>query len=104
MFYLIAAFCFGHLINEGLQLGQQIMNYMQDDRFELGCVENSAIILHTLKPLYSFYQLFIVFKYSNVSIYSAKYKKYISLKGKMSSVNPIEIHVTYFFFICLFLI
>ncbi|KFM76698.1 Otopetrin-1, partial [Stegodyphus mimosarum] len=74
-FYLkvgLAAFCFGHLINEGLQLGQQIINYVEEDRFTLGCGDISSVITHTIKPLYSFYQLFIVFKYSNIIIYRYK--------------------------------
>ncbi|GFT56411.1 proton channel OtopLc [Nephila pilipes] len=70
-FYLkigMAAFCFGHLINEGLLLGQQILDFTQEDRYLLGCGEISSLIVHIIRPLYSFYQLFIVFKYSNIVI------------------------------------
>ncbi|GIY89923.1 proton channel OtopLc [Caerostris darwini] len=70
-FYLkagMAAFCFGHLINEGLELGQQIIDFTRSDRYLLGCGEISSLIVHIVRPLYSFYQLFIVFKYSNIVI------------------------------------
>ncbi|GBM08065.1 Proton channel OtopLc [Araneus ventricosus] len=70
-FYLkagMAAFCFGHLINEGLQLGQQILDFTSENRYLLGCGEISTLIARIVRPLYSFYQLFIVFKYSNIVI------------------------------------
>ncbi|CAL1288444.1 unnamed protein product [Larinioides sclopetarius] len=70
-FYLkvgMAAFCFGHLINEGLQLGQQILDFTTENRYLLGCGEISTLIARIIRPLYSFYQLFIVFKYSNIII------------------------------------
>lgn len=31
------------------------------------CSDVTGVLLHTLRPVYSFYQLFIAFKYSNVS-------------------------------------
>lgn len=67
-FYLkigMAAFCFGHLIYEGLQLGQQIV-FTVNHKNE--CVDIAAIVLHVVTPVYSFYQLFICFKYANVII------------------------------------
>ncbi|XP_022257317.1 uncharacterized protein LOC111089325, partial [Limulus polyphemus] len=67
-FYLkigMAAFCFGHLIYEGLQLGQQIVFIVNNNN---ECVDVAAIVLHVIIPIYSFYQLFICFKYANVII------------------------------------
>ncbi|XP_076362710.1 proton channel OtopLc-like isoform X2 [Tachypleus tridentatus] len=67
-FYLrvgMAAFCFGHLIHEGLQLGQQALNWSTQ---ECDCYNKPAVVLHTITPIFSFYQLFIAFKYSNIII------------------------------------
>ncbi|XP_076352436.1 proton channel OtopLc-like isoform X2 [Tachypleus tridentatus] len=71
-FYLkigMAAFCFGHLIYEGLQLGQQVI-YLTHHGTD--CVDVAAIVLHITIPIYSFYQLFFCFKYANVIINRVK--------------------------------
>lgn len=66
-FYLkcgMAAFCFGHVIHEGLRFGQQAYFFGDGN---VHCRDSAALIAHLITPLYSFYQLFMMFKYSNVS-------------------------------------
>lgn len=66
-FYLkcgMAAFCFGHVIHEGLRFGQQLYFFGTGNAH---CRDLAALIAHLITPLYSFYQLFMMFKYSNVS-------------------------------------
>lgn len=66
-FYLkcgMAAFCFGHVIHEGLRFGQQLYFFGTGNQ---NCRDSAALIAHLITPLYSFYQLFMMFKYSNVS-------------------------------------
>lgn len=70
-FYLkigTAAFCFGHLIHEGLLFGQHVFNFINDEKKQYNCSNPSNILLHIIRPIFSFYQLFIVFKYSNIII------------------------------------
>lgn len=66
-FYLkcgMAAFCFGHVIHEGLRFGQQLYFFGTGN---VHCRDLAALFAHLITPLYSFYQLFMMFKYSNVS-------------------------------------
>lgn len=63
----ISAFCFGYLIYQGLQLGQHILNFVDFEKKQYNCHSPSSIVLHVISPIYAFYQLFITFKYSNVS-------------------------------------
>lgn len=63
----ISAFCFGYLIYQGLQLGQHILNFVDFEKKQFNCHSPSSIVLHVISPIYAFYQLFITFKYSNVS-------------------------------------
>lgn len=66
-FYLkcgMAAFCFGHVIHEGLRFGQQVYFFGTGN---VHCRDSAALVAHMITPLYSFYQLFMMFKYSNVS-------------------------------------
>lgn len=66
-FYLkcgMAAFCFGHVIHEGLRFGQQVYFFGTGNTH---CRDSAALVAHLITPLYSFYQLFMMFKYSNVS-------------------------------------
>lgn len=66
-FYLkcgMAAFCFGHVIHEGLRFGQQLYFFGTGNQ---NCKDSAALMAHLITPLYSFYQLFMMFKYSNVS-------------------------------------
>lgn len=70
-FYLkcgMAAFCFGHVIHEGLRFGQQFYFFGVGN---VHCRDLAALIAHLITPLYSFYQLFMMFKYSNVSTYQS---------------------------------
>uniref|UniRef100_T1JKK5 Uncharacterized protein n=1 Tax=Strigamia maritima TaxID=126957 RepID=T1JKK5_STRMM len=71
-FYLkigAAAFCFGHLIHEGLLLSRQIIYLTSnEDFYRLTCFRLFTIITDIIHPIFSFYQLFIIFKYSNVVI------------------------------------
>ncbi|KAF8790530.1 proton channel OtopLc-like isoform X2 [Argiope bruennichi] len=62
-----AGFCFGYLIYQGLQLGQHILTYVNEED-QTNCSNTSSVILHVLSPIYAFYQLFITFKYSNIVI------------------------------------
>ncbi|RWS30767.1 Otopetrin-1-like protein [Leptotrombidium deliense] len=67
-FYLkvgMAAFCFGHIIHEGLMLSQQIYYLSSNEKY---CLDIARFILYIVRPLYSFYQLFMLFKYSNLVI------------------------------------
>lgn len=67
-FYLkcgMAAFCFGHVIHEGLRFGQQLYFFASANSH---CQDSAALIAHLVTPLYSFYQLFMMFKYSNLVI------------------------------------
>ncbi|CAN7945906.1 unnamed protein product, partial [Ixodes hexagonus] len=58
-----AVFCSGHIIHEGLMLSKGVIDWNNDPE---SCRDVTNVLLHTLRPIYSFYQLFIVFKYSNV--------------------------------------
>ncbi|KAK8786081.1 hypothetical protein V5799_007551 [Amblyomma americanum] len=67
-FYLKAGmtvFCCGHLIHEGLLLGQEIIAWMHAGEV---CTDIALLLVHTLRPLFSFYQLYFLFKYSNIVI------------------------------------
>lgn len=73
-FYLkcgMAAFCFGHVIHEGLRFGQQLYFFVvvaDSNRSLSSCQDMPAMVAHLVTPLYSFYQLFMLFKYSNLVI------------------------------------
>ncbi|GAB6024103.1 hypothetical protein CHUAL_008815 [Chamberlinius hualienensis] len=74
-FYLkigAAVFCFGHLIHEGLLLSRQIAYFTSENRFLSECADAVSLILQIIHPLFSFYQLFMVFKYSNIVIHRYK--------------------------------
>lgn len=60
------AFCFGHIIHEGLRFGHQIYFFATGD---LACQSITQIVLYTVRPIFSFYQLFMTFKYSNIVIH-----------------------------------
>ena len=64
-FYL-SVFCFGHLIHSGLNLGQKILYLTADDGAFEACTCMSDVIASVLQPVYAFYNLFFVYKYSNV--------------------------------------
>lgn len=67
-FYLkggMVVFCFCHLVNEGLLLQRSIQALLWR-----GCNTKDVlnIVFHVQRPTYSFYQLFMAFKYSNIVI------------------------------------
>jgi len=61
-------FCFGHLIHSGLNLGQKILYLTADDGAFEACTCMSDVIASVLQPVYAFYNLFFVYKYSNLVI------------------------------------
>ncbi|KAJ9596313.1 hypothetical protein L9F63_012646, partial [Diploptera punctata] len=74
-FYLkvgAAGFCFGHLIHSGLMLGYQIVYLTSEGEEFYNCASIPTLVLDILYPIYSFLQLFFIFKYSNVIINRCK--------------------------------
>lgn len=65
--YCVLAFCFGHLIHSGLLLGYQIVFLTSDNNDFFACASVPTLILDLVYPLYSFFLLYFLFKYSNVS-------------------------------------
>ncbi|KAL1438172.1 hypothetical protein MTO96_048261 [Rhipicephalus appendiculatus] len=61
----MTVFCCGHLIHEGLLLGQEIIAWMHAGEV---CTDVALLLVHSLRPLFSFYQLYFLFKYSNIVI------------------------------------
>ncbi|CAL4079786.1 unnamed protein product, partial [Meganyctiphanes norvegica] len=61
-------FCFGSLIHQGLNLGQKILYMTESDPHFMGCTCTTDIVMSVLQPVYGFYQLFFIFKYSNLII------------------------------------
>jgi hypothetical protein len=64
---VVSGFCFGHLIHSGLMLGYQIVYLRADGQEFYSCASIATLMLDVLYPVYSFLQLFFIFKYSNVS-------------------------------------
>ena len=62
-----AGFCLGHLIHSGLMLGYQIVYLTSEGNEFYNCASVATLILDVLYPIYSFFQLFFIFKYSHVS-------------------------------------
>ncbi|XP_015593570.1 uncharacterized protein LOC107266975 isoform X2 [Cephus cinctus] len=72
-FYLkvgAAVFCFGHLIHSGLLLVYEIFFLTSEELHE--CFSLVALIFDVVYPIYSFFQLFFIFKYANVIINHCK--------------------------------
>jgi len=61
-------FCIGHLIHSGLNLGQKIMYLTADDPMFEDCTCTPDVLMSVLQPAYAFYNLFFVFKFSNLII------------------------------------
>ncbi|XP_064481666.1 proton channel OtopLc-like [Ornithodoros turicata] len=61
----MAVFCSGHIIHEGLMLSKEAIHW---HRGHEKCGDIVSLVVHSLRPLFSFYQLFIAFKYSNIVI------------------------------------
>jgi hypothetical protein len=64
----VSGFCFGHLIHSGLMLGYQIVYLRAEGQEFYNCASIATLLLDVLYPVYSFLQLFFIFKYSNVSV------------------------------------
>ncbi|KAM7290751.1 proton channel OtopLc-like isoform X2 [Ixodes scapularis] len=67
-FYLkigMTVFCCGHLIREGLLLGKEIIGWKQGGET---CSDLTLMAVHVVRPVFSFYQLYFLFKYSNIVI------------------------------------
>lgn len=64
------AFCFGHIVHEGLRFGHQVFFFATGDS---ACASVPQLILYTIRPIFSFYQLFMTFKYSNIIISKCVY-------------------------------
>ncbi|XP_014254959.1 otopetrin-1-like [Cimex lectularius] len=70
-FYLkvgAAGFCMGHLIHSGLLISYQVAFLITDSSNFYKCANVLTLVLDLLYPTYSFFQLFFIFKYSNVII------------------------------------
>uniref|UniRef100_A0A6A7FUR1 Otopetrin-2 isoform X2 n=1 Tax=Hirondellea gigas TaxID=1518452 RepID=A0A6A7FUR1_9CRUS len=76
-------FCFGHLIHSGLNLGQKILYLTADDPAFDNCTCTPDVIMSVLQPIYAFYNLFFVFKYSNLIINK---RKHLSRFGLMHCI------------------
>lgn len=61
-------FCLGYLIHTGLNLGQKILYLTEDDPVFENCTCTTDVVMYVLQPVYAFYQLFFIFKYSNLII------------------------------------
>ncbi|XP_069958889.1 proton channel OtopLc isoform X3 [Cherax quadricarinatus] len=61
-------FCLGYLTHTGLNLGQKILYLSEDDPIFDNCTCTTDVIMSVLQPVYAFYQLFFIFKYSNLII------------------------------------
>ncbi|XP_072391202.1 proton channel OtopLc-like [Diabrotica undecimpunctata] len=73
-FYLkigAAAFCFGHLIHSGTLIGYQLVfitGEREDSAAFYECGSIPTLLLDIFYPIYSFFVLFFIFKYSNIVI------------------------------------
>lgn len=70
-FYLklgAAVFCFGHLTHYGLIIGSEFMSLTSSTDDFHSCTNIYILVLDIIYPIYSFFQLFFIFKYSNVII------------------------------------
>ncbi|XP_048512243.1 proton channel OtopLc-like [Athalia rosae] len=65
-----AVFCFGHLIHSGLLLLYEIVFLTTEEFYQ--CFNPISLTFDIMYPIYSFFQLFFIFKYSNVIINHCK--------------------------------
>ncbi|XP_076046380.1 proton channel OtopLc-like isoform X2 [Oratosquilla oratoria] len=77
-------FCFGHLIHTGLSLGQKLLYLTADDPTFDDCTCTTDVVMSVLTPIYAFYQLFFIFKYSNLII---NRRKLLSRFGLMHCIS-----------------
>ncbi|CAN8006618.1 unnamed protein product, partial [Ixodes hexagonus] len=67
-FYLkigMTVFCCGHLVREGLLLGKEIIGWKHAGQI---CSDITLMTVHVVRPVFSFYQLYFLFKHSNIVI------------------------------------
>lgn len=77
-FYLkigAAGFFLGHIVHSGLLLSYQIVFLTSDREIFDNCANVTSLILDILNPLYSFFLLYFLFKYSNVLVKNYKKEK-----------------------------
>lgn len=74
-----AAFCLGHLVQCGLNIGRQITFFTseydqenEDDVVDVNCQSVPKVMFAILQPIYSFLQLYMIFKFSNVIVNRSK--------------------------------
>ncbi|XP_044255302.1 proton channel OtopLc-like isoform X2 [Tribolium madens] len=70
-FYLkigAAVFCLGHLIHSGLLIGYQILFLTSEGEDFYKCATVISLILDIVYPIYSFFLLYFIFKYSNIIV------------------------------------
>nr|CAD7573079.1 unnamed protein product [Timema californicum] len=70
-FYLklgAAVFCFGHLIHCIIVLVYHVTFFFWDDDQYTNCASVVTLVFDVIYPIYSFFQLFFIFKYSHVMI------------------------------------
>ncbi|CAK1578284.1 unnamed protein product [Parnassius mnemosyne] len=70
-FYLkmgAAGFALGHLVHSVLLITLQIKYFIDEDINNQDCIDIFQLVLDVLNPIYSFMQLYFIFKYSNVII------------------------------------
>ncbi|ROT83518.1 proton channel OtopLc isoform X8 [Penaeus vannamei] len=77
-------FCFGYLIHTGLNLGQKILYLTEEDPAFDDCTCTTDVVMSVLQPVYAFYQLFFIFKYSNLII---NRRKVLSRFGLMHCIG-----------------
>lgn len=66
LFFL--AFCFGHLIHSSLLLAYQLIFIISTDDEFYACASVPTFIVDLVYPIYSFFLIYFLFKYSNVSV------------------------------------
>ncbi|XP_064123051.1 proton channel OtopLc-like [Macrobrachium nipponense] len=61
-------FCMGHLIFSGLELASKLAFYLNHDEDYQLCTSLTDIVMSVMLLIYTFYQLFFAFKFSNLII------------------------------------
>jgi len=57
----------GHLVHVGLTLAKQIVFFREEADWVESCRHVETLIFNAMQPLFIFLQLYMIFKYSNVS-------------------------------------
>ncbi|CAG2064222.1 unnamed protein product [Timema podura] len=64
----VSMFCFGHLIHCIIVLVYHVTFFFWDDDQYTNCASVVTLVFDVIYPIYSFFQLFFIFKYSHVMI------------------------------------